>query len=660
MEKEDPVVYTLTGTEDGRFVMKDVRASELRNAAIGTVFSAGDPKGNNRQTMTVRASSGKERGGVGVVIESVDPFHPTPTVTAAWMSDNEPAREMELSGGQTANRGPAELTSAEARLLREFDDCQQKIDLLSAAEGEDREEALLDRIQEAYGKQWKKGAREDKVLALYLTEDGVAEEPAGAGKEAAEGRLLIARIPPVSRLSELMKIKNIGWRDLVMDAVSGGDEMLKDKGIQLSSAVTEKIYTYLNTKTKEGFAFDLKDGSDSTRMLERDLGSEVEKDLDRWGVEKSSSARNYLREKFLDPFLDRVRREKQKWMEQQKSVDSRLAEIQDVPAMKRMAYEMRIEAFTRNVNKDLERYVKKTETYELRRRRDDDYVVPKDFFRKIEKAGLSADPDWKKKTYGQIVVMEEIGDETKYRVSMKKGMDPVRTLCGGPEGIKALKKILRNGYLRQVQLEAEQFNMENNNARARELLDTMDDISREEAICHELSSPAVKNGNDLRSNFQSDLQDLRERRDQLYSDLQVSPGLKNEKVFTKIQKEVSNLKYDKDRAVEKVEARIEYNRFTGQASAPARLLETLADKYGLQTAKWIPGYEQQGVRVLWTVPPGQTPLQTLGINRRELGNQLIQEKREKVLGDIRNAIEHPEPVKEKKYYWNRSRGGRER
>lgn len=658
---EDPVVYTLYGQENEEFTSKNITWSQLREAPVGMTFSVGDDGSQSREKVTVMASSGKEQGGVGVLIEAEGPFITGGrSLSASWISDRDAVRLGELVTNQTVFDGPEpdwSLTSNPAIQLQAYDENQQRIDLLDKAASPEMQEKILDKIHDAYRRQWERGKQtREAVSVTFKDEPDISESTQnGLWLRGSRPAIRVANIAPVDRLQEMMKIKQISCRDLVLDAVTGGDELMNDKGIQLSGATADRIYGWLKEKAKEGQHLDLNKEEDARTVVDA-LTSDIEKDLAPWHLEQGSQARWYLRKTYLNPFLEKVELLKSKYEKEQKQIDRNLEEDKDIPKMKRMAYEIRCQAFTRNVEKDLTRYIKQTETYDLRKGRDDDYIVPKTFFEKIEKAGLETDPDWKKKVYSKVTVQEEIGDETRYRVSMPKGLDPVRTLCGSEEGIDALKQLLRREYLRQVQLEAEQFNPENNRKRAEKLLDTVETIRREEIVCHELSSPSVQNGAALRAYFQKDLQLLREQRNQLYADLQVSPGLKNEKVFEKIRKEVANLPYANEREAEKIEKSIHFNQFTRQAEAPARLLENLADKYGIQTAAVIPGYEQKGTKIQWLVPNGDTPLKSLGINRQELGIHLNREKRDMILNEIQQAIEHPQPEKTRKTYYSRGHG----
>lgn len=658
---EDTIVYTMTGQENKEFISKNITWSQLRQAPVGTTFSVGDEDSQSSEKITVYASSGKKRGGVGVLIEETSPFiQGGKSLAAAWISDEEPVRSQELSVNRTVFDGPEPewlLTSTPAFELQAYDTCQKKIDMLNKAAEPEMQEKILDKIHADYLKQWALGDQSKTAIPIMF-KDGPEDPkdiPEGIPLRSIRRQIMVTNIPPVNRLQEMMRIKKISCRDLILDAVTGGDELMNDKGIQLSSETADRIYNWLKENAGAGRTLDLNKEEDARQVVTA-LAPEIEKDLSRWNLEKFSQAREYLREKYLKPFLEKAEKLKGKYEKEQAQIDSALEAENEIPKMKRMAYEIRCQAFTRNVEKDLTRYIKPTETYDLRKDRDDDYIVPKTFFQKIEKAGLEADPDWKHKVYSKVTVQEEIGDETRYRVSMPKGLDPVLTLCGSEEGVDALKQLLRREYLRQIQLEAEQFNPENNRKRAEKLLDTVETIRREEIVCHELSSPAVEHGVELRAYFQKDLKLLREQRDQLYADLQVSPGLKNEKVFEKIRKTISKLPYDNEREAEKIEKSIRFNSFTRQAEAPARLLENLADQYGIQTAAIIPGYEQKGTKIQWLVPTGDTPLKSLGINRQELGHQLNQGKREKVLNEIQQAIEHPQPEKTRKTYYSRNRG----
>lgn len=658
---EDPVVYTLTGQENGEFSSKNITWRQLREAPIGTTFAIGDEESQSTERVTVCATSGKERGGVGVLIEARSPFIPGGrSLAASWISDEAAIRPGELAYNRTVFDGPRpewNLTSLSALELQAYDGYQQRIDLLDKATAPEMQEKILDKIHEEYLKQWTLGNQNKEAVSIVFKDKPETRpvEPRETPQKNIRPEIKVADITPVDRLHEIMRIKGISCTELVLDAITGSDELMNAKGIQLSGETSDHIYNWMKNRAREGLHLDL-NKEDDARIVVSAMAADIEKDLSHWHLEQGGLAREYLRKKYMEPFLQRAETLKAKYEKEQKRIDRALEEAEELPKMKRMAYEIRCQAFTRNVEKDLTRYIKQTETYDLRKGRDDDYIVPKTFFKKIEKAGLETDPDWKKKVYATVTVQEEIGDETRYRVSMKKGLDPVMTLCGSETGIDALKQLLRNEYLRQVQLEAEQFNPENNRKRAEQLIDAVETIRREETVCHELSSPAVQNGEALRAYFQKDLQYLREQRTQLYEDLRVSPGLKNQKVFEKIRKDISNLPFDNEREAEKIEKSIRFNPFTRQAEVPARLLENLADQHGIQTAAVIPGYEQKGTKIQWLVPTGDTPLKSLGINRQELGRSLNQAKREKILNEIQQAIEHPQPEKTWKPYYSRGRG----
>lgn len=649
----DPIVYTLTGQENGEYKAKTITLKQLRDSPIGTTYAVGDEKSQSSEKITLYATSGNNPGGIGVLIEAKSPFITGgKSITAAWISDNEPVRYHELTNNQTIFTEPPklDLTSAAAKLLQAYDRYQEKIDVLNQATSEAMQEKILDKIHKEYLTLWNSKTTATTKIILFKDQPYTEDKPSAPTDRSP---IQIAELAPVNHLQEMMKIKRISCRDLIIDAVTGGDELLNTRGMNLTSQTADQIYHWLQQYAKAGGKPDLKQEGNARKIVHA-LAPYIEKDLDRWHLEKSSEARWYLRKKYLNPFLEKADELRNQYVKEQNQIDLKLSDIPELPKMKRMAFEIRCQAFTRNVEKDLTRYIKKTETYDLRKNRDDDYIVPKAFFQKIEKAALAIDPDWKKKVYRQISVQEEIGDESKYRVSIKKGLDPLQTICGSEAAIDTLKQLLRSEYLRQVQLEAESFTPENNQKRAELLLDTLADIHREEIVCHELSSPNIQNGEELRSYFQKDLLYLREQRDQLYADLQVNPGLKNERVFEKLRKEISNLHYVGDREVEKIEKNIHFNPYTRQAEISAKLIQNLADKYGIQTSTSIPGYTQTGNKVRWLVPPGDSPLKSLGINRLELSRQLVQEKRSKILHEIQEAIEHPQPEKSKKRTYSRS------
>lgn len=646
--ENDPVVFQLIAVDRNfQTTTRDIRRSELRNAPVGTVFSVGDEEDGERATVT--ACSGKEPGGVAVVVETRSRAMQRQSFRAGWLSDAEPAESIVFSDEPDADlfqndapEGTAEWpNSPQAAELTEYDRLQERKDLLLEVSSPEGTEALLDYVEKEYDRRWKQ--RSDGPEEIWFShEKGFSTAPDPLWPTVA-----VAELPPVDRTGDGLDSHGVSAKEVLMDAMTGAETTEELAGLRLASRDADFLAKELRTAFRRG---DILVDETNCRSFLKDMEPKIERSVSGWRP-RFPMSRPWLQEKTVAPKMAAVQKELEQIAYRQAEIDKRL-EIGDVPKMKRMAYAMRIEAFTRNVDKDIKRYIRPVEPYDLQKGKTDAYIVPKTFWKKIETAALRVAPDWKKKVYRTATVQEEIGDETKYRVSIPCGKEPVMTLLGSEKAYQELRKDLRRGYLRDVCLDAERLDPKYDVARAEKYVSVCRQIQEKETICHELSDPKVLGGEDARKYFQQDLAKLRLSRDQIAEDLMKTPGM--QPVFDKFRKRVSALGLSGKKEADRINMRISFNRFAEKATAPEKLLTELSTKYGLKTADHIRGFTLNGKTCSWDVPQGSTPLRELGISERELASRACQGKAELIVSDMQQAIEHPEPLKEKK--WTRSRG----
>lgn len=645
--EDDPVVTTITAYDEKLdMTRREIRYSEVRGAPVGTVFSVGNE--SDGESVTVAASSGKEKGGVGLIVETRSALYGTTDRAAVWLSDSDPVREDAFPRSDDyGDMGTVGRILEEGRsspmedILTDRDSLQKELDLLREAVSPDVQRKIEEEAGKNYLRLWMEPSDREGRELWYSHENGIAPAP-----DPVWPSVKVADIRPPDRIRDALASHCVAALDVIYEIDTGLGHLGDMYQMYIPNALSSHLGTALQKECRDR---PINTEEERIAFLKRHE-EEIFQACHCWPPDIGSRfVKRQTVERPAGQIRERIGALEQKML----GLTEALSNIPEIPKIKRMAFEQRLESFTRCVDKDIGRYIREVPPFDLEKDKQV-FLIPKDFYRKIEKARDRTAPDWRKDFYRTANVRDEIGDESKYRVSIPPGGDAVLRITGGQKGLHALKEDLRKGYLRDVVLDAERLDPKYDRARAERYVEVNREIADKETICHELSSPSVHGGPDVRAYFQKDLAKLRLERDQIAADLKNSPALP-EKTFERYRKNAADLGLSGARAVTRMEARIRHDPYTHRASAPYKVIEELETKYGLKTADHIRGFKMDGRTCSWDVPPNSTPLRELGISRADLTRAMTEDKARAVADGLIKAIEHPEPQKEKKRFYGRSR-----
>ena len=185
--EDDPVVTTITAYDEKLdMTRREIRYSEVRGAPVGTVFSVGNE--NDGESVTVAASSGKEKGGVGLIVETRSALYGTTDRAAVWLSDSDPVREDAFPRSDDyGDMGPAGQILQDGRsspmedILTDRDSLQKKLDLLREAVSPDVQRKIEEEAGKNYLRLWMEPSDREGRELWYPMKTGSPPPPIRSG-----------------------------------------------------------------------------------------------------------------------------------------------------------------------------------------------------------------------------------------------------------------------------------------------------------------------------------------------------------------------------------------------------------------------------------------------------------------------------------------------